>query len=277
MARPPEKLGKLVIGQPQARQAAVAVSEPVAGFGVGFWLACLAVALVVAASILGWQTGWLPAQFHPRKVVLTGQELSTSGEVLAVLEASQGGSYLEWWRAARSIKPGGSRWLTGVSVKPLTGRSLLLKVAERKPVLRVESAGAGYWLCDDGSVEKARLEDHKQPLFTAIKQSPVLRLNGVGIANISAHSDNILLAAALANEVMQGQIKILELNAKGELSMIDKGGLEIRFGQPRDLPAKIAILPSLLRSVSAERGTLAYLDGSGPLRGTRFVYMRVRK
>jgi hypothetical protein len=272
----PEKLGRLVFGPPPERGSAAQVVEERQPRRQP-WLWVAGVLMLGASGYLAWASGWLPAQFIPRKVVLRGCELTEPGELSSLVSARPADSYLRWWLASRRIDLAGQRWLTGVQARPLTGRGLLLQVGERKPVLRLESAGAGYWLCDDGSVEKARLEDHQLELFKQIKQFPVVKLEGLSAAQSSRWAAPLMQAAACCNVLLPGQIKTISLSANGELTLVDRGGLQILLGEARDIELRIGALPKALRALSADRSHVAYLDGRGRVQGTKFVFYEVRK
>jgi hypothetical protein len=274
VAERPPKLGRLVVRastaeappavQPQLSTAALV------GWGIG-------VLLLAGGIVASWQTGWLPAQFQPCRIVLRGCELSTAEEVIGQLPARQGDSYARWWKAATALKPAGSRWLRGVRPALLPGRSLLLRVQERKPVLRVESAGAGYWLCDDGSLERAQLADHQLPLFQAIKRQPVVRLDGMSLTEAEAAAPVLLAASAQCAYSLPGQIRTLAVSPGPQLALIDHTGLEIRLGGTSDTAVKIAALPKALRSASRDRSHLAYLDGTGQVKGGKFIFYEVHR
>jgi hypothetical protein len=194
-----------------------------------------------------------------------------------VIPATAGDHYLTWWSATKSVEPGTLRWLNGARVAPLPGRGLLIHVEERRPLLRVESAGAGYWLCSDGSLERAQIDDHKLALFERIKRLPVARLDAMVPAQATQYASVLQSIAANCDAAMSGQIRYIVLNAKGEFSLIDSGGLEIRLGDGQQHELKIAALPKALRSTTEERSRMAYLDGSGRVQGSKFVYYAVLK
>jgi hypothetical protein len=273
MTRPPEKLGRLVVGAAPPEQPAAPPPSDAPGLWprIGLW------ALAVAGLAVLWFSGWLPQQFIPRKVLIRGCSLTAAADVVALLGNQRGGSYLSWWNAGRKLQAAGQPWLRGLAVKPLPGRTILLNVNERRPLLAVESAGARYWLCDDRTFVPVTPARDKGGPFNAILQQPQVQFAGMRLDDAGGVVDALLLVAAACNEVLPGQIRRITVNGAGELSLYDAGGLEIRLGQPQDLTAKIAALPKALRAASADRAKLNYLDASEPRVGDRLVIYENRK
>jgi hypothetical protein len=277
MLKPP-KLGTLIIGEPAAPAGPPERQQDRAPREVNPWVK-LSIALCAISGLAAlWFSGWLPAQFVPRKVLIRGCSLTAATDVITLLGARPGGSYFSWWQSGRHLDLGAQRWLRGLAVKPLPGRTLLLNVSERRPLLSVESAGARYWLCDDGTlVPMAAKGRDKGAPFNAIQQLPHVQLVGRGLDDAATVVDALLLAAAACNEVLPGQVKRITVNAAGEFSLFDSTGLEIRLGQPQELTAKIAALPKALRAANADRASLNYLDASEPRVGDRLVIYENRK
>jgi hypothetical protein len=104
-----------------------------------------------------------------------------------------------------------------------------------------------------------------------------VRLDGVALEGASGLAQELLGIAAQCVSVVPGQIRTLALNAAGEITLFDRTGLEIRLGQPADSQVKIAALPKALRTMSADRSKVAFLDGSGKVQGSKFVFYEVRR
>jgi hypothetical protein len=267
-----EKLGRLVIGEPSIkgrRGDGTGDGRQGGSSGLGWWW-LTTIPVLVVAIVVGWQTGWLPAQFVPRKVILRGCDLTGAAQLAPVLPRGAA-TYAEWWQAARTAKLDNQRWVTRISMRPLAGHTALLDVTERKPVLRLESAGRGYWLCDDGSLVGVAKEDKAAEFTARLKQFPSVKLDGISARAALADPEPIMTAAALCAAVLPGEISRLVINSRGEYTLFDRGGLEIRLGQPVDLGVKIGSLPKTLRAASAERAKLEYIDATGQRSGNRLV------
>ncbi|MCH7472378.1 hypothetical protein IIA79_05445 [bacterium] len=244
----------------------------------------LALVPLIAAGAVLWRSGWLPAQLAPRKVIVTGCDLTTPASVLGQLDFAPGDSYLTLWRgagAARrsraqdpSLQSGSSqRWLREVSVSPSWGGVALVQVTERSPVLGVSAGKSAYWLCDDGRLVPVEEETDHGGVFAQLLKLPQVMLPAdPGVGKLAA-ADELLLAVEYCRQSLPGAIAEIEVTADGEFVLYDSGRLPIHLGKPQDLQRKISALPKALRVCEKDRDKLEYLDASDP----RIFYQRWRR
>lgn len=250
--RHPRKLGRLVTGQlPRAAD----VRRPV-------WPWLVLTGLCVALVTVGLLTGWLPAQFIPRQLVIRGCCLSNPEDISAALQASGAENYWQLWRQAGSAPPPELAWVKHIGARPLPGRSMLITVTERLPLLAVSAGGQRYLLCDDGQLVQT---DASKPAaadaLAAIATRPALRLPEDPGAGALADAPMLLSIAASCEASLPGKIAKIELSRQGEVTLYDRGGLELRLGGG-DYLTKIAALPKALRICDANRASLRYLDAT---------------
>jgi len=247
------KLGRLVTGEPRR--------GPRPRRPVWPWLALAGVG--AALVTLGWISGWLPAQFVPRQLIIRGCCLSDAEAIATALEASGVENYWQLWRQAHAEAPVDLPWVEHISTRPLPSRTLLVTVTERLPLLAVAACGQRYWLCDDGQLVKAETSDPAPDALTSIASRPRLRLPDDPGAGPLKDAELLLGIAANCETALPEKIATIELNRQGEVTLYDRGGLEVRLGSG-DYHTKIAALPKALRICEANRASLRYLDATDP-------------
>jgi cell division septal protein FtsQ len=269
------KLGRLVVSQQRdalraksARRRANPAPQPRPskrrsnlGYIIAGW-ACLA-GLAVGAGVL-WANGWLPAQFHPRKLIVRGCVLTKPEDVLLKLDCTNQASYAQLLGQARALDTSGERWLRGVQAAVLPPRTAVLTVQERQPVLRAIVGGAKYWLCSDGSLAPMDAKADHGGAYDRIRQLPSIELPAIPGGGAPAGAGTLLTAAACCEQGMPGVIDRIVLSADGRLDIYDEQGFRIYLGDAGEVEAKIAALPKALRICAADRERLKYLDASNP-------------
>lgn len=269
------KLGRMIVSQRRRELRAIATARrarmaPLAQPGrprshIGYLIAgwtCLA-AFAVGVGAL-WASGWLPAQFHPRKLVVRGCVLTKPEDVLLKLDCTSQVSYAQLLGQARSLDTSAERWLRGVQARMRLPRAAILTVHERQPVLRAIVGGAKFWLCSDGSLARMDVKADYGGAYDRIRQLPSIVLPALPDGSLPADAEAILVAAACCEQGMPGVIDRIVLSNDGKLDIYDKRGFRIHLGGVSDVQAKIAALPKALRICAADRDRLKYLDASNP-------------
>jgi cell division septal protein FtsQ len=269
------KLGRLVVKEQRqalraksaARRASLA-PKPAPGkrrssvaWIIAGWV-CL-VALAVGIGIL-WANGWLPAQFHPRKLIVRGCVLTKPEDVLVKLDCTSQVTYPQLLGQAHSLDTSSERWLRGVEAQARLPRTAVLTVQERQPVLRAIVGGVKYWLCSDGSLARMDVKADHGGAYDRIRRLPSIELPATPDSDEQDSAGTILAAAACCEQVMPGVIDRIVLGPDGMLDLYDRQGFRIYLGQASEVAAKIAALPKALRICAADRERLKYLDASNP-------------
>jgi cell division septal protein FtsQ len=269
------KLGRLVVSQQRealrakSAQRRASLAPPPRpnkrrsniGYIIAGW-ACL-VALAVSVGVL-WASGWLPAQFHPRKLIVRGCVLTKPEDVLLKLDCTNQASYAQLLGQARALDTSNERWLRGVQAEVLLPRTAVLTVQERQPVLRAIVSGAKFWLCSDGSLAPMDAQADHGGAYDRIRQLPSIELPATTGGGAPAGAGTMLTAAACCEQGMPGVIDRIALSPDGKLDIYDRQGFRIYLGEASEVEAKIAALPKALRICTADRERLKYLDASNP-------------
>jgi cell division septal protein FtsQ len=274
----PQKLGRLVVQQRKqelrARSAsrkqssvpehlplsATALNRPRIIIAICAWTAV--VILATAAGML-YASGWLPAQFQPRKLIIRGCVMSKPEDVLARVNCTSQPHYIDLLRSVKALDTSDERWLCGAEAKPVLPRAALLTVSERQPVLRAVIGGAKFWLCSDGTLEQMDAKADHGGAYDRIRQLPSIELAALPDGDLP-NADALLVAAACCEQLIPGLIDRVALNNDGQLDLYDRKGFRVFLGEPTDVEAKIAALPQALRLCTADRDRLKYLDASNP-------------
>jgi cell division septal protein FtsQ len=220
---------------------------------VGAALACLA---------LGGRA--LAGQMVPRRIVVRGCWLTGVSEVLTAAGFAAGMSMAELRRGAAAVSTDDHRWLRAVDVRQTSLHAAVLEVEERCPLLKVDSHGVAYWLCDDLSI--VRCDDHRDvgKVFDDIRHQPLIELPQAEPGRTPSAAADVLLAAACCAAVMPNTIAAIRVDSQGEFNLYDQDGLRIRLGEPVDLAQKIGAVPKALRLCQPDHGKLEYLDARNP-------------
>jgi cell division septal protein FtsQ len=251
--KPQAKLGRLVTGEPPGTAAPRRVIWP--------WLALAGIG--AALITLGCMTGWLPAQFVPRQLIIRGCVLSDAESIATALQASGSENYFQLWRQAQAAAPTDLPWVEHIGTRLVPGRTLLVDVTERLPLLAVSAGGQRYWLCDDGQLVALDTSGPAPAAMRGIATRPRLHLPEDPGAGPLKDAELLLSIAAGCESALPEKIASIELSRQGEVTLYDKGGLEIRLGGG-DFTTKIAALPKALRICEANRASLRYLDATDP-------------
>jgi cell division septal protein FtsQ len=230
--------------------------------------------LLLTASIIAgmlWSSGWLPGQLVPRKLVVRGCEMSSSDEVLAMLDFTGNENLLQLITAAHAIPGQQHRWLVAVRLRPWLGRECVVEVHERRPLLAAIGHQQKYWICDDGSLVERQDEYDVGAAFEAVRRQPLVVISAAGEG--SADVDTLLLLASCCQQAMPGVIRKIEQRPDGQYLAYDQRNFKVLLGGAEQLPEKIAALPKALRLCEDKREQLLYLDASNPQR----FYMKWRE
>jgi hypothetical protein len=168
------------------------------------------------------------------------------------------------WNKCRQFKGEGTRWIKSARGRLLAGRTMLIEISEKKPLLRVVAGEAKLWLCQDGWLKHMNTDSDHGGVFDNIRQLPTVRLQAAEADTRLAEAASILEAAAACYAALPGEIEFIELEPDGELVLYDESGFPIKLGQPTMLNAKISALPKALRICNENRDKLQYLDASNP-------------
>ncbi len=235
--------------------------------GLGAW------ALLIAAAYLAWSSGWLPAQMKPSTVTVRGADMSSAEEVLRLVECRAETTLPQLWWNCRQLPAGANRWLLGVTMQPRLGRSALLEVSERRPLVRVHCGKLSAWLCDDGMLVPMDAKLDTGERFTRLSQLPLLRLpEGTLSPSRSnpgqieqqelAASAELLSVIACCAQQLPLQVDSVDLDEAQKIQLRLKDGFVVRLGGRSGLAVKLAALPKALRLCEGHRDKLLYLDAS---------------
>lgn len=251
--RKQDKLGRLVIStDPRPRSSWT--TRSVIGVAVG----------VLVATLILCGAGWYWLGTPPRKLVLRGSSMLAAPELAAVMDIDGSDSAWSIWNKCRKFKGEGTRWVKSASCRLLAGRTMLIEISEKKPLLRVVAGETKLWLCQDGWLLQMDTAADHGGVFDTIRQLPSVRLIAAEPDTMLPEAESILEAAAACYAALPGEIDVIELTGSGELVLYDRSGFPIRLGQPALLDAKISALPKALRICSENREKLLYLDASNP-------------
>lgn len=217
------------------------------------WFKLTAIVVVVVTVVLGILGSSL---FGIRSVVFEGNVYmaeSTIDEVTAMLE---GASVFNVDTAAAREAVLEDPWVAEVRITTSLGRTALVEVAERVPVV---------WYV--GEDEKARVVDARGFIIATLEGWPTgyLQVLGTGPSlEAGTFADDVYRAAAqlvlaLPDE-LRGRVISLELSPGGELSMNLTAGTIVRFGPPTDLQNKLVAVVVLFRR--QDPATLQVVDVS---------------
>lgn len=236
------------------------------------WPYYAAAVVIVAAIAFGvlWSRGWMPGIFAPDKLVVRGCELTNAGQLVGAMECDGTQAVPGLWVRARAVRKSEQRWLKGISVGSDWGRTSVLTVSERKPLIQLNGGGLPYWLCDDGSLVTKQTSD-KLGVFADIQRLPVVALPDDPGAGALPHAKEYLQLVAACDKYLPGTVARLELNHEGDLSLFQKSGFEIRLGQSEKMLERIAALPQVLRVCEGHKESLRYLYAT-EVNGTLVFY-----
>jgi len=243
------KLGRLVVGSPEPP-----TRRPHWWWGLA--------ALIVVLALVIWPPPGLRALFVPCRIVVRGCVLTDAPGIMGRLSAPGDDTYLQLWRQARSLELGEERWLQGVAVKPAWGRTAVVTVNERHPLLRVVAGVSKYWLCDDSELVAMDVENDFGGVFDSIRRLPSVNLPRDPGCGPLPQGQQLLVTGACLEEVLSGVIDVIEVEQNGELTLYDYSGFPIRLGTPENLRRKIGALEKAWRSCADDRQGLRYLDAS---------------
>jgi cell division septal protein FtsQ len=236
------------------------------------WPYYAAVALIVAAAAFGvlWSRGWVPGIFAPDKLVVRGSELTDAKQIIAAMGCDGTQAVPALWVKARGVKKTQQRWLQAVGVRSGWGRTAVIEVAERRPLIQLVGAGFPYWLCDDGRLIAKQGVD-SNTVFSEIARLPKVALPDDPGEGLLADSAEYLQLVAACDKYLPGQVERIELNREEELFLYQKSGFEIRLGRSEEMIARIAALPQVLRVCEGHKDRLRYLYAT-EVNGTLVFY-----
>lgn len=223
----------------------------------------LMVGLAITTGLLI-ASGFVSGMLKPRKIVVRGNSIVDVRELLSVAGAESDGTYFQWMGALGRLDDSELRWLDSVSARPEWGRTLLVSVSERLPLLHVQAADGEYWLCDDLSLTAVNTVHDTGKVFEKVRKMPRLELEG----SLDNTQQQLLAAmvsvAAGAEEVLPGSIETISADRDGMLWLEERSGLRIKLGGADRLREKLGALPKALRICAQDRDRLKYLDASDP-------------
>jgi cell division septal protein FtsQ len=199
-----------------------------------------------------------------------GCELTEANQIAAAMECDGTQAVPGLWVRARRVKQAQNRWLQGISVSSDWGRTAVLKVAERRPLVQLNGGGFRYWLCDDGSAVAKQRTDNGG-VFAEIQRLPVVSLpDDPGAGKLPQATDYLQLVAA-CDKYLPANISRLEFDHDGDLSLFQKSGFEIKLGQSEKMAERIAALPQVLRVCEEHKDRLRYVYAT-EVNGTLVFY-----
>jgi hypothetical protein len=174
------------------------------------------------------------------------------------------------WTRARGAQQSEERWVRGIGVRSDWGRSAVIEVSERRPLLQLIGAGFPYWLCDDGMLIPKQQQNDRGEIFSAIARLPRVSLPDDPGEGLIKEADTYLRLVAACDRYLPGQITRIELNRNGEVNLYQPSGFEIRLGS-EDLSERIAALPQVLRVCEDHKDRLRYIYAT-EVNGTLVFY-----
>jgi cell division septal protein FtsQ len=236
------------------------------------WRYYLGVVLVLALSAFAllWTRGWLPGIFAPCRVVVRGCEFTSAERIVAALECDGTQAVPALWARAGSVRKSEDRWLRGIAVSSDWGRTAVVTVRERRPVLLLSAAGMQYWLCDDEQLIARQPED-RASTFINIAALPHISLpEDPGEGKLQGAREYLELAAA-CEQYVPGQVARLEINRDGEITACQPSGFQLRLGRADNMLERIAALPQVLRVCEGHKDKLRFVYAS-EVNGTLVFY-----
>jgi cell division septal protein FtsQ len=191
-------------------------------------------------------------------------------EIVAAMGCDGRQAVPELWVKARGVGKSQQRWLQGLAVRSDWGRTAVIDVAERRPLMQLNGGGFPYWLCDDGKLIAKQGTD-SNAVFKEIARLPKVAVpEDPGEGSLENAKEYLQLVAA-CDKYLPGQVDRLEVNRDGELNLYQKSGFEIRLGSSDKMIERIAALPQVLRVSEGHKDRLRYLYAT-EVNGTLVFY-----
>jgi cell division septal protein FtsQ len=235
------------------------------------WMIGLPILVLLAVLTgLGIASGWLHSLAVPRKIVVHGNAIIPADELVSAAAQNRDAVYWDWWRALSGLSHERVRWLASAKPRIGWGRTLVVEVAEQRPVLQASAPDGEYWLRDDFQLVPVDESQDRHPVFETIKHLPAVEFELPIREYAPSQGESLIITAACLQQVMPGVVRRIKLDRAGLLWCYTSAGFTIKLGEPERLAEKIGALPKALRLCAAQQQDLDYLDASDP----RIFYQR---
>ncbi len=223
-------------------------------------VAVIVVVIACAALFL-----WLRSSdvFAVKRVTATTNAHVTSEEIYQATAAARGVSLLrlstEEVKAELSALP----YVRSVQVHRRFPDTLEVELVEYTPIARVGVRSGEVWsVAEDGRVLEMA---PKSSLPLVVTESEVFPVAGQYLPGILAGALSLaqLVAAEGAPETLPA-LDHIAVSAGGELTMLCKGGTEVRLGEPKELEQKLMVASSIIEQYLRDGRRLLYVDASVP-------------
>lgn len=223
----------------------------------------LLVAMLSLAALL--LSGWLTSGFVPKHVLVRGAMVTPAEEVLANLQVGSGSNAFAYFRNARILSGSDDRWITSARARMGWGRTMVVDIEERLPLLKTRVSDRDYWLCSDQALVEYDAEEDQGAVYEAIGKLPRVKMPLVDGSRLDWLGEAVITAAASCHQALPGEIKLIEITSDHEMVLYDSTNFPIHLGQPVELPRKIGALEKALRICRENKDGLLYLDASDPM------------
>lgn|GEM_PF-2276875 len=140
------------------------------------------------------------------------------------------------------------------------GSTMVLRIAEHHPYFRLEAPSGKYWLCDDGTVLPMDIEKDQGGIFDELRRGVSLRLAAMSLAEDPRTVSRLLYAAMRLEQDAPHHFGELRLDLRGDYELVTKQGLSIRMRNDEMLPAKLDVIPQLVRYAGSRQRPLRYIE-----------------
>ena len=193
-------------------------------------------AIMSVLALLAWAMllGPLSVLFRPRMIIVRGNQIATSAQVLGLAGLPGDGTNSIGAVGSREFSQQDSRWVKSARSRVIAGRRLLVSVEERVPVLPLEVSGIRYWICHDGEIVEMIAEEDIGSPFNMLTSLPMVTLSEDGFDSGYDVASMLMLTASCCRDLLAGRIARMHIDNDGELLLYTDRGLEVRLGRPED-------------------------------------------
>jgi cell division protein FtsQ len=229
----------------------------------------LVLVAVVAAAVLGFGGYKLLAMspaFSVTAVDVSGATPQLSAEITRELDhdGATGTSLLETDAGALETRLEKLPYVKSATVDRAFPHTLAVSVDAYSPAVFVQSGKTGWLVAQDGRVLAEAATAPRRVARITIPPGAVLEVGDLtGDADVS--SGLLLLRAAPRGfHTSVGRVNRLT-SRSGTITAVVGHHIQLRFGEPVDLPLKMAVVERVMRRIhGGQRRDLAYLDVSAP-------------
>jgi cell division protein FtsQ len=211
---------------------------------------------LIGLTLVGWVAAFRTGLFHARDVKVVGVVRVDAAEIerLAAIGSDDNLLLLDEEAVSRRVRE--HPWIASAEVTTRLPSTVVLRVAERRPIAWVAGPEGGALVAPDGTV----LTRRRQPgIHVRVGSIDALPDPGAVLGDLRP---SLRVVASLPPRVRRSVARV-ELR-EGEHLLHLRDGARVRYGGPESLEAKRAALESILAWVAAEGVAVAYIDLRAP-------------